>query len=216
MSAASGEPAQPRRRQRLSADARREQIVRATTEVIAAGGYANATLTAIATTAGVAKGLLWHYFDDRDDLMRQAVVYLAQQLREALVIDLDMNASAPDVIRAVFARTALFTRIHGKELETIDQIVHNLRTPDGQQRISMRDYEDIYAEHEMLLTRGQTEGDIRSADVRVMAVGYQGMIDAMIGYLQAHPHVEPLHYAAQMAELFLAGAAGRSDEGVSR
>jgi len=32
------------------------------------------------------------------------------------------------------------------------------------------------------------------------------MIDALIGYLQAHPEEEPLGRAAQMAELFLRGA----------
>src|ERR1700712_1206565 len=104
MSAASEEHVAPRRRQRLSAAERREQIVSAATEVIAATGYANAPLTAIADTAGIAKGLIWHYFDDRDDLMRQAVARLAAQLREALVADLDVSASAPEVIRAGFAR----------------------------------------------------------------------------------------------------------------
>jgi AcrR family transcriptional regulator len=207
MAAASEEGVAPQRGRRLGADERREQIVRAATEVIAATGYANATLTEIARTAGVAKGLIWHYFDDRDDLMRHAVASLAARLRDALVSDLDLTAPAPEVIRAVFARTAMFTRTHPVELETIDQIVHNLRSPDGRQRLSMRDYEDTYAEHERLLARGQSEGTIRRADVRVMASGYQGIIDAMVGYLQAHPDVEPLGHAAQLADLFLSGAA---------
>lgn len=203
----STDKAPPRRRERLSADERREQIIRGASDAIGATGYANATLTLIAQTAGVAKGLIWHYFDDRDDLMRHTVAHLAEQLREALVTDLDVTAPAPDVIRAVFTRTALFSRTHGAELDTIDQIVHNLRTPDGRQRLSMRDYEATYAEHEQLLARGQAEGTIRPGDLRVMALGYQGMIDSMIGYLQAHPEVDPVAHAAQLADLFLAGAA---------
>jgi AcrR family transcriptional regulator len=207
MPAASEETATPRRRQRLSADLRREQIVRATTRVIATSGYANASLTAIAETADVAKGLLWHYFDDRDDLMRQALAHLAGQLREALVADLDLTAPVPEVIHAVFSRAASFTRTHGAELETIDQIVHNLRTSDGRQRLTMLDYEDTYADHEALLKRGQSEGSIRPGNLRMMAVGYQGMIDAIIGYLQAHPDIDPHSQAEQLADLFLAGAA---------
>lgn len=200
-------PSRTPRRQRLRADERREQIIRATTEVIATRGYAHATLTAIAETADVAKGLLWHYFDDRDDLMRQAVTHLAQQLRVAVVADLELTAPVPDVMRAILTRTAMFTRTHGAELETIDQIVHNWRTPDGQQRLTMIDYEDTYAEYEMLMTRGQSDGSIRRANARVMAVTLQGVIDAMIGYLQAHPDVDPKAHAAQVAELFLSGAA---------
>lgn len=197
----------PRRRQRRSADERREQIIRGASETIRANGYANATMTLIAKTAGVAKGLIWHYFEDRDDLMQHAVVHLAAQLREALVTDLDLTAPAPEVIRAVFTRTALFTRTHGTDLDTIDQIVHNLRTADGGQRLSMLDYEAIYAEHELLLARGQSEGTIRPGDLRIMALGYQGMIDSLIGYLQAHPEADPVTHAAQLADLFLAGAA---------
>lgn len=197
----------PRRRERRSADERREQIIRAADEAIQATGYANATLTLIAQTAGVAKGLIWHYFDDRDDLMQQAAAFLVGQLREAVVDDLDVTAPAPDVVRAVFARTALFTRTHGQELDTIDQIVHNLRAPDGRRRLGLSDYESVYAEHELLLARGQAEGTIRPADTRVMAVVYQGMIDSLIGHLQAHPDVDPTGYAAQVAGLFLGGIA---------
>jgi AcrR family transcriptional regulator len=202
-----GDPASSQRRQRLSAVDRRAQIIGAAAEVIAAAGYVNATLTAVAEAAGVAKGLVWHYFKDRDDLMRQAAAQLSAQLRAALVADLDLTVSAPEVIRAVFARTAMFTRTHGTELETIDQIVHNLRSPDGRQRLSMLDYEATYVEHEQLLARGQREGTIRPGDVRVMALGYQGTIDAMIGYLQAHPAIDPTTHAARQADLFLDGAA---------
>ncbi|AMM19054.1 hypothetical protein AX769_01495 [Frondihabitans sp. PAMC 28766] len=194
-----------RRRERLSADERREQIIRGASETIAAHGYANATLTLIASTAGVAKGLIWHYFDDRDDVMEHTVAHLAKRLREALVTDLDVSAPAPDVIRAVFAGTALFTRTHGTDLDTIDQIVHNLRSSDGKQRLSMLDYETTYAEHELLLARGQSEGTIRAADLRIMALGYQGLIDSLIGYLQAHPEADPATHAAQLADLFLSG-----------
>ena len=196
---------EPSTRQRLSADERRTQIFVATTEVLAAKGYANTTLTDIAESAGVAKGLLWHYFDDRDDLMQQTLRYLFQQVREAVITDLDPTARAPLVVRAVLTGTAMLTRTHSTELEAIDQVVHNLRTPDGHQQISMRDYDATYAEHEQLLTRGQSEGSIRPADVRVMAVSYQGVIDAMIGYLQAHPDVDPQELSTAVADVLLSG-----------
>lgn len=192
-------------RQRLSADERRTQIFRATTAVLAGKGYANATLTDIAESAGVAKGLLWHYFRDRDDLMKQTLRHLSQQVREAVITDLDLTTEVPLVVRSVLASTAALTRTHATELEAIDQIVHSLRAPDGHQQISMRDYDATYAEHEQLLTRGQSEGSIRALDVRVMAVSYQGVIDAMIGYLQAHPDVDPQELSTTVADVLLSG-----------
>ncbi len=192
-------------RQRLTGEVRRTQIFSATTHLLATKGYANATLTDIAGSAGVAKGLVWHYFKDRDDLMQQTLRHLTQQVRGAVVSDLDLNAEVPLVIRAVLAGTAKLTRTHASELEAIDQIVHNLRTPDGHQQISMLDYDATYAEHERLLTRGQTEESIRRADVRVMAVSYQGVVDAMIGYLQAHPDVDPQRHSEAVADVLLSG-----------
>lgn len=193
-------------RQRLSADHRRRQILQATTLVIARAGYANTSLTEITEIAGISKGLLWHYFADRSDLMRQTVFYLAAQLRESVTGNLDLSTSVPDVIRAVLVRTALFTRTHSAELKAINQIVHNSQTNDGQQLLTVLDYEAIYVDHERLIRRGQREGSIRKGDIRVMVVSYQGVIDATIGYLQMHPELDPASYAGEVAELFLSGA----------
>jgi AcrR family transcriptional regulator len=209
-------PAKPARRssetlrQRLTAEQRRTQIVAATAQVVAAKGYANATLTEISQTAGVAKGLLWHYFADREVLMRETLKHLALRIREAVVGNIDLTAAAPQVIRAVLAGTARLTRTHPIELEAIDQIVHNLRSQSGSQRITMRDYDSIYAEHIQLLARGQSEGFIREGDVQVMAVSYQGIIDAMIGYLQAHPEVDDRQQSTAVADLFLSGVTTES------
>lgn len=195
------------RRQRKTADARREEIIRATTTVVAELGYANATLTEITQRAGVSKGLLWHYFRDRDDLMQQAVEYLVGRLRTGIVDGLDRSAPVPEVVRAVFTRTALFTRTHPQELEALDQIVHNLRGADGRRRITMRDYDGVYAEHEALLSRGQRDGSIRGGDVRILAVGYQSLIDGLIGHLQAHPDDDPRTRADEIADVFLRATA---------
>lgn len=185
--------------------ARREHILEAAARVIFFAGYADASLAAVAREASVAKGLIWHYFEGRDDLMRQTAVHLARRLRAALVTDLDVGAPAPAVIRAVFVRTAMFTQTHGRELEALDQIVHNLRAGDSRRRLGMLDYEEVYVDHEALLRRGVVEGTIRPGELRARAVAYQGMIDAMIGHLRAHPDLDPAASAREFAELFLHG-----------
>ncbi|MDR6118864.1 AcrR family transcriptional regulator [Aeromicrobium sp. SORGH_AS981] len=197
----------PTRSRRRTPAERREEIVEAATAVVAELGYANATLTEITRRAGVSKGLLWHYFDDRDDVMQHAVTHLAGRLRAALVCDVDLGAPVPEVVRAVFARTALFTRTHQRELRALDEIVHNLRTPDGRRRITLLDYEEVHADHAALLARGQRDGTIRAGDLSTLASSYQALIDGMIAHLQAHPDVDPPTYADGVADLFLHGAA---------
>lgn len=48
----------------------RERIVRAATELVAARGVAGASLDEVRARAHVSKSQLYHYFADRDDLMR--------------------------------------------------------------------------------------------------------------------------------------------------
>lgn len=181
----------------------------ATADVIASNGYANVTLTEVARRAGIAKGLVWHYFSDRDDLMQQTLGHLGDRIRDAVVDDLAVSAPAPDVMREVVRRTALLTRTHRAELDAMAQIVQSLRTSDGKQRITVRAYDATYGEHRRLLARGQAEGTIRPGDPRVMAVVYQGAIDAMIGYLQAHPDVDPEAEAQAVADVLLSGFTAR-------
>ncbi|MCW2921208.1 MAG: TetR family transcriptional regulator [Thermoleophilia bacterium] len=53
--------------------ATRERIVRAATSAIAERGVAAMSLDQVLTVAGASKGQLYHYFTDRDDLVRAAV-----------------------------------------------------------------------------------------------------------------------------------------------
>jgi len=48
----------------------RERIVRATAELVAERGVAGTSLDDVRTRAHASKGQLYHYFSDRDDLMR--------------------------------------------------------------------------------------------------------------------------------------------------
>jgi AcrR family transcriptional regulator len=61
------------RRQRLSPDQRREQILVAAERLFANRPYAEVSTTAIAREAGVARGLLNHYFGDKRALYLEVV-----------------------------------------------------------------------------------------------------------------------------------------------
>ena len=56
---------------------------------------------------------------------------------------------------------------HARELRALDQIAHNLHGPDGGPRLDLRAYEETY----------------------------QGAIDTMLAYLDAHPGTDPTAYA---------------------
>jgi AcrR family transcriptional regulator len=193
-------------RQRLSSQERREQLMAAAVEVLAERGYRGATADAIARRAGVSKGLLWHYFADLDELMEMTARRTLEKLSTAAGAVIDLTAPAPDVIRAAVHAAAGLRITHGAERIAMREIVSNLRDTDGQLRLSHQDMEDLYAAQEEIFRRGQREGDFRdSLDPRILAVTYQGAVDGMLGYLDAHPEVDAERHAETVAEVLLGG-----------
>ncbi len=55
-------------------DARRDEILAATWRVIARDGIRGATIRAIAREAGCSRGILGHYFQDKEDILGSALV----------------------------------------------------------------------------------------------------------------------------------------------
>lgn len=195
-------------RQRLSADQRRRQLIDATVRVLARDGYQRASVNAIVAEAGVSKGLVWHYFTDRDDLMARTARQTLVDLRDDVAAELDLGADVPTVVRAAVRGAARLQRTHRDQLEAIRQVVQNLRGADGSPQLGLTDYEETYGFQESLFRRGQEEGSIRAElDPRHLAVTYQGAVDTMLAHLDAHPGLDAEAFAASVAEILLGGMA---------
>jgi AcrR family transcriptional regulator len=193
-----------RPRRRLGEDERRRQIMAAALQEVADRGYEGASLTRVAARAGVAKGLVWHYFAGKDDLMGATARAAMEALRADVVAGIDLDRPVPDVIRAALRAAAALVRTRRDELVGLNRIVHNLRRAGGED-VAADFYEETHCAQEELFRRGQAEGSLRRLDPRVMAVTYQGAVDTMLAYLEAHPDVDPGAYAAALAEVLLDG-----------
>lgn len=203
MTPSSSAPRVPTRR-RLSEADRRAQIVRATVATVAEVGYEGATLERIAATATVSKGLLSHYFGDKERLMKSTVVTTLEAVRDGIADSLDLTAPVPDIIRQAIHGVAALHRTHRAELTTLNQIIVNLRDANGQQLLTLNDFEETYQAQERLFRLGQQQGTLRDFDTRIMAVSYQGALDAMLGYLDQHPEIDPDAYADTLAGIIIA------------
>ncbi|WP_030660142.1 TetR/AcrR family transcriptional regulator [Streptomyces rimosus] len=194
----------PRTRQRLSEEVRRTQIIEATIAVVAELGYESASLARIAERAEVSKGLVSHYFTDKEHLMETAARATLATTRQTIADSLVLTDPVPQVIRAAIRRAAGLSATHQAELTAMRQISTNLRKADGTPRLGLTDYEQTYQGQEALFRRGQEEGTLRDFDTRVMAVTYQGAIDTMLTYLHGHPEADVHHYADALADLIVA------------
>ena len=168
-------------------------------------GYEATSLTRVAERAGISKGLIWHYFSGKDELMAATAASTLATIRDRIAGELDLDSPVPDIIRSALRHAAALSRTHRVELAALNSITHNLRHPDGTPRLTLHEYEETYQGQEWLFRRGQSEGTLREFDTRVMAVTYQGAIDAMLEYLEGRPDLDPNAYADHLAEILLAG-----------
>ena len=66
---------------KLSREARREQLIEATIEIIARRGYARTTLTDVARHAGLSHGLVNFHFETKEKLFGETMSFLAEEYR---------------------------------------------------------------------------------------------------------------------------------------
>jgi len=176
---------------------------------VAHHGFEAATASLIAEQAGVSKGLIWHYFADKTDLMKQAVVAVVRLIRDEVAATVDPSTPVPDAIRTYIRTVASIRRERPDEFRALDRITRRLEEPDGSPAFSQHDYEELYQGQQALFRRGQAEGAFRDLDTRVMAITYQAAVDAMLSYLDSHPDTDVDQYADALADILLASLARR-------
>jgi AcrR family transcriptional regulator len=185
-------------------EARRTQIVAAAIEVIAAAGYAKASLAAIAVRAGISKGVISYHFSGKDELMVTIVETIYQDAAAHILRRMEGLESATELVRTHVTAAAEYMRERRSHLAALGQIFANLRAPDGSPRYGMHTSEELFAALERMYQAGQRSGEFRTFDTRVMAVTHQAGLDDMFGYWMAHPELDLDGYARSLADLFVA------------
>ena len=67
---------------KASREQRRQQMIEATIESLAAHGYAQTTMTDVAIASGVSHGLVNFHFETKEKLLTETLLYLAAEYRE--------------------------------------------------------------------------------------------------------------------------------------
>lgn len=161
------------RRRRLEPDERREQILRCAVDLFGERPYAAVSTTEIATQAGVARGLLNHYFGTKRDLYLEVVrrMVLLPNLFDgaaaAGTLDERVERSVEWFLDTVGAHGKTFVAVVGAEGVGLD--------PEVEQILAEAD--DIAAE-QVLATLGLSpDADGRA---RAMIRAYGGLVKAAV------------------------------------
>ncbi len=66
-------------------DDKRTAILQATLRLIATSGFHGTAMSQVAKEAGVSTGIIYHYFDNKDELIRQLYIHCKQELSQAVM-----------------------------------------------------------------------------------------------------------------------------------
>jgi AcrR family transcriptional regulator len=150
-----------------SVEDRRRQILDAAVRAFAERGYEACRVGDVATEAGVAYGLVYHYFHSKEELLETIFRDTWTQMLVAIAGVESLGEPAPEQLRKVIA-IVLRTWKHDPDLVRV--LVREVtRTPHLQREVT--EIEHAFAALERIVRRGQEEGTFR-ADVDARLTGW--------------------------------------------
>jgi len=154
-----------------------QSIQDATMRVIARRGMTAATMQEIADEAGVAKGTIYLYFRDRDELVEKTFDRAITALHQRLDAALESEGSFEQKLRAVLAAEMLFFREHREFF----RLYISLRYPEGKrQKRTCPQYQTRLARVAAVLEQAMERGEIRRMDPARLALFISEGISAVI------------------------------------
>lgn len=148
----------------------RDRILAVAMEMFFTKEYGKVTLKGIADVAGVTKGGIYHYFESKDHLLSEGIMFTFQMIMSEMDRLLDQNISAKDIIASWFdiekMMGAYAGMLTGEEAaENLLQFMYLMLTavkksPEVKSLMSKL-YMDSIDKIEVIFIRAQEAGEIR-------------------------------------------------------
>ena len=191
--------------------ARRAQIIECAIEAIAELGFAQASLAQIARRASVSTGVILYYFKGKDDLIGEVVAHVFA-VGEAFVRPRVNQSTARGALRAFIETSVAFIAARPRYVLAVMNIIRAGRGEGGAPRFDPAVEAPRQSGFHAILEWGQSSGEFRPFDARVMVATIIEALDAIPPQLAAQPDLDLDRYASEMAELF--DRATRSDAAI--
>lgn len=187
---------------------RRRTILRAAIDVFAQKGYHGCRIADVAREAGVAYGLVYHYFKNKDELLQTVFeaswTGFVQRVREVSEGEGDLEAKVRGIARIAFEAY----RIDPRAVRVL--ILEIARSPVGQVN-RQHVFGDVIRLAGAMFTRAQAQGELRGgADPLLCGALLFGSIEMglttfVVGLLDASDEAALEQAQVQIADSFLRG-----------
>jgi TetR/AcrR family transcriptional regulator, fatty acid metabolism regulator protein len=156
---------------------KRRLILDAAVRVLARKGYHACRVGDIAEEAGVAYGLVYHYFSSKEDVLETIFRETWGELLVAVQDVEDSGQSAQEQLRRV---AAILLRAWGRDPDLVRVLVREIaRSPELQRRVD--EIGQAFAAIERVVARGQERGELRTdIDPRLASWIFYGAIEEIL------------------------------------
>jgi AcrR family transcriptional regulator len=160
-------------------DRRREQIMNAALKVFARRGFIGAKTNMIAKEAGLSEGLLYKYFNSKEELFVSLVQMAVEASTKTFVVVHQFSGSPLEKLRK------LSTHILDEEYQDVFLLIHQTRIGDGvpdQAKLLLKQHSTKnYAEKLVpLLIKGQAAGEFVEGDPSELASCYLKVLTGLM------------------------------------
>jgi AcrR family transcriptional regulator len=161
----------------IASEEKRRQILDAAVRTFAEKGYHATRVGDIAEEAGVAYGLVYHYFQSKEDVLETIFRETWAELLDAIRDVEEANVPAAEQLRQV---SAILLRSWRRQPDLVRVLVREVaRSPEVQRRVD--ELSEIFRAIERIVARGQEAGDFRSdVDPRLASWIVYGAIEEIL------------------------------------
>jgi TetR/AcrR family fatty acid metabolism transcriptional regulator len=158
----------------IGPEEKRRQILAAAVRVFARKGFHASRVGDIAEEAGVAHGLLYHYFESKDELLETIFHDTWSELLAAMRDVEESGAPAREQLRGV---AAILLRSWRRDPDLVRVLVREVaRSPHLQKRLA--EVGEAFAAIQRMIERGQADGDFRAdLDPRLASFVFYGALE---------------------------------------
>jgi TetR/AcrR family transcriptional regulator, fatty acid metabolism regulator protein len=159
-------------------EAKRRQIMEAAVRAFARKGYHACRVGEIAEEAGVAYGLVYHYFGSKEqvlqEIFRDTWTQMLARIREVA----DSDEPASDQIRKV---TALVLRTWRRDPDLVRVLVHEVTRSPEQLKRQIDEIGHAYEALEQIVVNGQESGEFRDdVDPKLASIVFYGALEEVL------------------------------------
>jgi AcrR family transcriptional regulator len=159
-------------------EAKRRQIMEAAVRAFARKGYHACRVGEIAEEAGVAYGLVYHYFGSKEEVLQEIFRDTWTQMLARIREVADSGDPADEQVRKV---TALLLRTWRRDPDLVRVLVHEVTRSPEQLKRQIDEIGHAYEALEQIVVNGQASGDFREdLGSKVASIIFYGALEEVL------------------------------------